>query len=137
MSWEYRRAPKVASCGLPPAGSPASRVRLIQAIAARRKSRARAPHGVEGAVEKRWRVTLPFNSPQPLSSVHLLDDFDCDEAVLDEWPKRRALTNQLSGASRTFVVAAASVDADAASEHGEALTVGARRRAPINTPIYT
>ena len=50
-------------------------------------------------------MTLQFNSPQPLSSVHLLNDFDCGEAVLDEWLKRRALTNQLSGASRTFVVA--------------------------------
>lgn len=50
-------------------------------------------------------MTLPLNSPQPLSAVHLLDDFDCGDAVLDEWLKRRALTNQLSGASRTVVVA--------------------------------
>lgn len=50
-------------------------------------------------------MTLQLHSPQPLSSVHLLDDFGCGEAVLDEWLKRRALTNQLSGASRTFVVA--------------------------------
>lgn len=56
-------------------------------------------------MEKRWRVTLQLHSPQPLSSVHLLDDFGCGEAVLDEWLKRRALTNQLSRASRTFVVA--------------------------------
>jgi GNAT superfamily N-acetyltransferase len=33
-----------------------------------------------------------------------LDEFDCGEPSLDEWLKRRALANQLSGASRTFVV---------------------------------
>lgn len=48
---------------------------------------------------------LQLQAPAPLTSVHLLDDFDCGESVLDNWLKRRALTNQLSGASRTFVVA--------------------------------
>jgi GNAT superfamily N-acetyltransferase len=33
-----------------------------------------------------------------------MDDFACGESVLDEWLKRRAFANQLSGASRTFVV---------------------------------
>ena len=33
-----------------------------------------------------------------------MDDFECGEAVLDDWLKRRALSNQSSGASRTFVV---------------------------------
>lgn len=42
-------------------------------------------------------------APQPLVDTHLLDGFECGEAVLDEWLKRRAMTNQLSGASRTFV----------------------------------
>ncbi|MBS0575775.1 MAG: GNAT family N-acetyltransferase [Proteobacteria bacterium] len=49
-------------------------------------------------------MSLQFSSPQPLTTAHRLDDFACDEAVLDEWLKRRALVNQLSGASRTFVV---------------------------------
>jgi GNAT superfamily N-acetyltransferase len=35
---------------------------------------------------------------------HRLDDFECGEAVLDDWLKRRALSNQSSGASRSFVV---------------------------------
>ena len=35
---------------------------------------------------------------------HRLDNFECGEAVLDDWLKRRALANQSSGASRTFVV---------------------------------
>lgn len=50
-------------------------------------------------------MSLALSAPQPLASVHLLDDFACGEASLDEWLRRRALANQSSGASRTFVVA--------------------------------
>lgn len=50
-------------------------------------------------------MSLQLSAPQPLAVTHLLDGFDCGEAVLDEWLKRRALANQVSGASRTFVVA--------------------------------
>jgi GNAT superfamily N-acetyltransferase len=39
-----------------------------------------------------------------LSASHRLDEFECGEAVLDDWLKRRALANQATGASRTFVV---------------------------------
>ena len=39
-----------------------------------------------------------------MTASHRLDDFKCGEAVLDDWLKRRALANQSSGASRTFVV---------------------------------
>ena len=42
---------------------------------------------------------------ESLSASHLLDGFACGEAVLDDWLKRRAMANQMSGASRTFVVA--------------------------------
>ncbi|MBK1699953.1 GNAT family N-acetyltransferase [Thiococcus pfennigii] len=49
-------------------------------------------------------MSRPLGAPQPLAATHLLDEFACGEASLDEWLKRRALTNQLSGASRTFVV---------------------------------
>ena len=48
---------------------------------------------------------LQLSAPQPLLTDHFLDGFACGEAVLDEWLKRRAMANQLSGASRTFVVA--------------------------------
>ena len=51
------------------------------------------------------KLTLPLSGPQPLAASHLLDGFACGEASLDDWLKRRALPNQLSGASRTFVVA--------------------------------
>lgn len=49
-------------------------------------------------------MSLNLSAPQPLAAVHLLGDFECGEPALDEWLKRRALSNQLSGASRTFVV---------------------------------
>jgi len=42
--------------------------------------------------------------PQPLTAEHRLEGFSCGEATLDEWIRRRALINQTSGASRTFVV---------------------------------
>jgi len=49
-------------------------------------------------------MSLLLSPPQPLSPAHDLGAFDCGEAVLDDWLKRRALRNHLSGASRTFVV---------------------------------
>lgn len=46
-----------------------------------------------------------LSAPQPLLATHRLDGFACGEVSLDEWLKRRAMANQSSGASRTFVVA--------------------------------
>jgi GNAT superfamily N-acetyltransferase len=45
-----------------------------------------------------------MQAPQPLAQMHDLSIFDCGEPVLNEWLKRRAFANQVSGASRTFVV---------------------------------
>lgn len=50
-------------------------------------------------------MSLDLIAPQPLTSDHRYADFYCGETVLDEWLKRRAMTNQMNGASRTFVVA--------------------------------
>jgi GNAT superfamily N-acetyltransferase len=50
-------------------------------------------------------MSLQLSAPQPLTTTHLLDVFECGETSLDEWLKRRALVNHLNGASRTFVVA--------------------------------
>ena len=47
---------------------------------------------------------MQLGPPEPLTASHRLDDFERGEAVLDDWLKRRALANQSSGASRTFVV---------------------------------
>lgn len=49
-------------------------------------------------------MSLQLSAPQPLRATHLLDGFASGEASLDNWLKRQALSNQLSGASRTFVV---------------------------------
>ena len=49
-------------------------------------------------------MSLNLLAPQPLTAVHRVNDFACGEPSLDEWLKRRALNNQQSGASRTFVV---------------------------------
>ena len=43
-------------------------------------------------------------APAPLGAEHQVQAFACGESSLDEWLKRRALANQTSGASRTFVV---------------------------------
>lgn len=50
-------------------------------------------------------LSLQLCAPESLSASHRLDGFACGEAVLDDWLKRRAMANQMSGASRTFVVA--------------------------------
>ena len=62
-----------------------------------------------------------LRAPAPLVPEHRTDDFGCGEPVLDEWLRRRALVNQATGASRTFVVA----DGDRAVLGFSALAVGA------------
>jgi len=42
--------------------------------------------------------------PQKLSPDHDLSHFHCGEPILDDWLRRRALANEESGASRTYVV---------------------------------
>ncbi len=42
--------------------------------------------------------------PEPLTAGHTLDGFHSGVASLDDWLRNRALPNQSSGASRTFVV---------------------------------
>jgi len=45
-----------------------------------------------------------LSAPTPLLASHVTDEFDCGEPVLNDWLKKRALKNESSGASRTFVV---------------------------------
>ena len=47
---------------------------------------------------------MKLHAPESLSTDHQVNAFACGESVLDEWLKRRALGNQTTGASRTFVV---------------------------------
>jgi GNAT superfamily N-acetyltransferase len=43
-------------------------------------------------------------APEPLADRHDAGDFRSGEGSLDDWLKRRARANQVSGASRTYVV---------------------------------
>lgn len=47
---------------------------------------------------------MRLGPPETLTSSHRVESFDCGEAILNEWLRKRALGNQISGASRTFVV---------------------------------
>lgn len=46
---------------------------------------------------------VPISAPGLLAEHHELEDFNCGEASLDEWLKKRARANQTGGASRVFV----------------------------------
>ena len=84
---------------------------------------------------------MQLSPPEPLAASHRLDDFECGEVVLDDWLKRRALANQSSGASRTFVVA----DRDgrvggyyamaAGAVSHQLATSGVRRNMPDPVPV--
>ncbi|WP_288109326.1 GNAT family N-acetyltransferase [Limnobacter sp.] len=45
-----------------------------------------------------------FRPPLPLTELHQTSNFACGVSSLDEWLRRKALQNQKSGASRTFVL---------------------------------
>jgi len=42
--------------------------------------------------------------PERLTTAHHVDGFRCGEPVLEEWLHRRAMANQETGASRTYVL---------------------------------
>ena len=48
---------------------------------------------------------MPLSRPEPLADIYELNDFLSGVDSLDDWLKRRARPNQISGASRTFVIA--------------------------------
>ena len=91
--------------------------------------------------EVRAGLSLQHSPPGPLAAAHRLDDFECGEAALDDWLKRRALANQSSGASRTFVVTDQDVlvcgyYAMAAGAVSHQLTTsGVRRNMPDPVPV--
>jgi len=80
-------------------------------------------------------------APEHLDADHDLSAFDSGEAALDDWLKRRALANERSGASRTYVVCAAGkkvVAYYALATGGVALqaaTGRARRNMPDPIPV--
>lgn len=46
----------------------------------------------------------PIRAPQPLKPEHQLEEFDSGNPELNDWLCKRALKNEDSGASRTYVV---------------------------------
>ena len=86
-------------------------------------------------------MNLALQAPQPLLPTHRCDGFASLEPELDAWLVRRAYANQLSGASRTFVV----VDAQQTVMGYYALAAGAvshqnatpsvRRNMPDPVPV--
>lgn len=46
----------------------------------------------------------PLSAPEPLNDTHQLDAFASGAPTLDGWLQRKARANQMSGASRTYVV---------------------------------
>lgn len=49
---------------------------------------------------------MKLTAPEPIATYHAIANFSCGNASLDDWLKKRALANQSSGATRTFVVVA-------------------------------
>lgn len=47
---------------------------------------------------------LQIDPPEKLHAEHDLSDFESGEPALDDWLRRRALSNESSGTSRTYVV---------------------------------
>jgi hypothetical protein len=47
-----------------------------------------------------------ISAPEPLHTGHILTPFCCGMDSMDKWLKQRAMKNQVTGASRTFVAAA-------------------------------
>ena len=47
---------------------------------------------------------MTYAGPELLAGDHVLSGFDCGSTALNDWLVRRALTNQSSGTSRTWVV---------------------------------
>lgn len=85
-------------------------------------------------------TTLDLTSPAPIAANHGCADFDSGELSLNEWLKKRALKNHVSGASRCFVVcdgkvviAYYSLSAGAISH--EAAPKSMRRNMPNPLPI--
>jgi GNAT superfamily N-acetyltransferase len=52
------------------------------------------------------RSDQPLSAPDKLRADHDLSEFESGEPSLDDWLRRRALQNEESGASRTYVVCA-------------------------------
>jgi GNAT superfamily N-acetyltransferase len=55
-------------------------------------------------VARKKRELESLRAPEPISDAHDLAGFESGEGSLDDWLRRRALRNEASGGSRTYVV---------------------------------
>ncbi len=53
-------------------------------------------------------MSLTLSAPARLTSAHDVSQFFCGEPALDDWLRQRALKNEASGATRTYVVCSGS-----------------------------
>ena len=61
---------------------------------------------VSGASESSLPHEEQISAPEKLTTTHDLSQFQCGEPELDDWLRRRALSNEENGASRSYVVCA-------------------------------
>lgn len=83
---------------------------------------------------------MRLTPPEPLAPHHRLDSFSCGQHALDEWLRKRANANQVSGASRTFVVCDTAIVVAYYSLASSAVAVAAapgrfRRNMPDPIPV--
>ncbi|HKU24895.1 MAG TPA: GNAT family N-acetyltransferase [Candidatus Sulfotelmatobacter sp.] len=52
------------------------------------------------------RENVQFSAPEKLTASHDVSPFECGEPALDSWLRKRALQNEETGASRTYVLRA-------------------------------
>lgn len=84
---------------------------------------------------------MTLNPPTALTEHHGTDGFGSGKPSLDDWLKRRALKNQIDGASRTYVVASddsvvrAYYALAAGSVLPEQATGAVRRNMPAQIPV--
>jgi GNAT superfamily N-acetyltransferase len=85
-------------------------------------------------------LSVSLRAPQPIEAGQRLAEFNCGVAALDDWLRRRALANQASGASRTFVICEGQVVAGYSALASGAVDVAAatgrfRRNMPDPIPV--
>jgi predicted N-acetyltransferase YhbS len=83
---------------------------------------------------------MTIGAPVPLAQDHDCAGFACGSAMFDTWLRQRALRNQASGASRTFVVCAdgrvvAYYALASSAVAGELATSRLRRNMPDPIPV--
>jgi GNAT superfamily N-acetyltransferase len=80
---------------------------------------------------------VAYAGPELLAGEHLLEGFDCGSRALNDWLVQRALRNQSSGTSRTWVVverATGHIVAFSASSTASILRSAAPKRMGRNQP---